>query len=618
MKTVTGFRKTVASGFLCLIASVSNPLSADQAILVLDGSGSMWGQVSGVAKIDIARDVIGDLMLDWNEAVELGITVYGHRRKGDCSDIEALRPVGAVEAAQVAAAVRTINPKGKTPLTAAVRKAADSLRYEEDRATVILLSDGEETCGGDPCAMAKELEAAGVDFTIHVVGFDLSDEQTTNLQCMADNTGGKFLKADDAQQLNDAMQQVKQVVAEKAVSAPEPVKKKKRVIKKQTDSTGTILIPNISTARVNLCSPDVNPDSPGDCYNSADQYWIAELSKDEPSIKVKPGQYRFKIGSHFSQPITVTAGETTEFPLGILNVENLTREDVAVCGLEAPLLDDCGNSAYLGWVGDLSPLDPAFEVLPGSYRLKMGSHFSEPVSVAANETTMYAMAKIDIVDPATSSISICGLLDADFDGCKNSAYEGWVDDIEVGEAVVEVLAGEYRLRFGNHFSAPLQVGGGESVTFALGAVEIPTLESTKVAVCALENPLPEDCGNSAYEGWVGNIDPANPAMALPAGSYQLKVGRHFSDVIEVEAGVIAEFPMGAISITDVGDEKVTVCAQESDCSSSITAGWVGELSGEDRLLELPPGTYKIATGNSRVIVLDGIEVGDGEEVEVEL
>ena len=214
--------KVAAAVSLSLFLPNIPALAADKAVLVLDGSGSMWQQVGSTTKIEIARDVIGDLMLDWSDKVELGLSAYGHREKGNCSDIETLKPIGPVDPKEVAQIVDAISPRGKTPLTAAVRKAADELRFEEDRATVILVSDGEETCGGDPCAVARELEAAGIDFTVHVVGFDLTQEETANLQCIADNTGGKFLEAANAEELHQAMAVVKEVVVESA-KAPEIV-----------------------------------------------------------------------------------------------------------------------------------------------------------------------------------------------------------------------------------------------------------------------------------------------------------------------------------------------------------------------------------------------------------
>ena len=86
----------------------------ERAVLVLDASGSMWGQVDNTSKIAVARSVIGKLMSDWNPQVQLGLTAYGHREKGNCADIETLVPVGKVNADTIMAAVKDLKPKGKT------------------------------------------------------------------------------------------------------------------------------------------------------------------------------------------------------------------------------------------------------------------------------------------------------------------------------------------------------------------------------------------------------------------------------------------------------------------------------------------------------------------------
>ncbi len=174
-------------------------------VLVLDASGSMWGQIEGKAKITIAKEVMADLISELPTDFQTGLMVYGHRRKGDCADIEMLMPVGPHNAVAMNAKVQGISPKGKTPLSESVRQAAKALRYTEERASVVLLSDGLETCHADPCALAAELAMSGVDFTVHVIGFDISQEEQTRLRCMADRTGGLFLAASDAQTLRDAL-----------------------------------------------------------------------------------------------------------------------------------------------------------------------------------------------------------------------------------------------------------------------------------------------------------------------------------------------------------------------------------------------------------------------------
>ena len=144
-------------------AALAMPLAAQEtgrAILVLDGSGSMWGQIDGKAKITIAQEVVGELLPSLPEGQALGLTLYGHRRKGDCSDIETVVAPAQGSHAAILDAVNAVKPKGKTPMTDAIRQAAEALRYTEEKATVILVSDGIETCAPDPCAAARVLEEA--------------------------------------------------------------------------------------------------------------------------------------------------------------------------------------------------------------------------------------------------------------------------------------------------------------------------------------------------------------------------------------------------------------------------------------------------------------------------
>lgn len=195
-------------------AAAQEPEEAPQAMLVLDASGSMWGQVDGRHKIEIARDVIGETVSDWDQSTELGLMAYGHNRQGDCSDIELLVPPGPLDAEAFAAQANSLNPKGKTPLSDAVRQAASVLDYEGRRATVILISDGKETCNLDPCAVGQSLEETGIDFTAHVIGFDVSKEDSIGLRCLAEETGGAYIDAKDSEQLEVALQQTRDVVTD--------------------------------------------------------------------------------------------------------------------------------------------------------------------------------------------------------------------------------------------------------------------------------------------------------------------------------------------------------------------------------------------------------------------
>jgi len=208
---------------LSFVVASSNP----KAVIIFDASGSMWGQINGISKIEIARDVLKNVIKDWNPSIELGVTAYGHRSKGDCSDIETIIPVGKVDKNRVISTVMKIQPKGKTPISRSLKKVANEIRYTEEKATIILISDGKETCDSDPCGTAKELEKEGIDFVTHVIGFNVDKRTDEQLECIASVTGGEYFSAKNAQALNEAMKQiVKKVEVVEEKPKPKPVVRK--------------------------------------------------------------------------------------------------------------------------------------------------------------------------------------------------------------------------------------------------------------------------------------------------------------------------------------------------------------------------------------------------------
>ena len=205
------------------IALAAPANAADDVVIVYDASGSMWGQIDGTSKMEIAQDVMADLVNEWDEATNLGLVAYGHRRQGDCGDIATLIEPGPLDKASFINTVNAIKPKGKTPISASVQHAADLLSYRDRQATIVLISDGLETCNADPCALSQQLAQEGVKFTAHVVGFDLEDDAHASLACIADNTGGIFVPANSAAELHDALDQVQSAMDQPpAPSEPEP------------------------------------------------------------------------------------------------------------------------------------------------------------------------------------------------------------------------------------------------------------------------------------------------------------------------------------------------------------------------------------------------------------
>ena len=187
------------------LAQSNESSNQGRTMIVLDGSGSMWGQIDGVAKLEIARKTLREVLKGVPKSTELGLIAYGHREKGNCKDIELIVPVAFGTALTIADKVDNLKFLGKTPLSAAVQMAAEKLNYTEDKATIILITDGIETCNADVCALGNALEKQGLDFIAHVVGFGLSKQEGEQVACLANNTGGKYFNANDSDALLNAL-----------------------------------------------------------------------------------------------------------------------------------------------------------------------------------------------------------------------------------------------------------------------------------------------------------------------------------------------------------------------------------------------------------------------------
>jgi Ca-activated chloride channel family protein len=184
-------------------------------VFILDASGSMWGQVEGTAKIAIAKKVLAGLVEELPEDAVVGLVAYGHRRKGDCDDVEELMPIGPLKSKKMIARIQALNPKGKTPISRAVRLTAQRIKHLEDETTIILVSDGKETCDPDPCGLVRELKEAGIRFVMHVIGFDVTEEEREQLECMAQAGGGEYFTAKTASDFQLAAKEVVKKASDK-------------------------------------------------------------------------------------------------------------------------------------------------------------------------------------------------------------------------------------------------------------------------------------------------------------------------------------------------------------------------------------------------------------------
>ena len=192
-----------------------NPCTED-AMIVFDASGSMAGNLNqGIAtiipRIDEVRSALAKVLPSITRFRRVGLITYGPGPYQQCNVQLNLKP--APNAADIIMReVNALTPAGKTPLTAAVEQAAEVLDFRAKPGLIVVLTDGEETCGGSPCDLGKRLHAGAAQLTVHIIGFRMKNFSWTGEQsildakCLAEQNGGLYISAESKQDLIDALE----------------------------------------------------------------------------------------------------------------------------------------------------------------------------------------------------------------------------------------------------------------------------------------------------------------------------------------------------------------------------------------------------------------------------
>jgi Ca-activated chloride channel family protein len=195
--------------------------------LILDSSHSMEDKVNNMKKFEIARTVIGELLKSLPDGAYVGLRLYGHlgflphppgrpptkpnpKDPRLNTDSQLVVPIGLLDRARrekIEKAIKAAWPRGNTPLCySLLQSRADFPSHWKGSRLVILVSDGEENCGGKIEDVAAAFRGAGIAVTIHVVGFDIQAiVAKQQLEELARIGGGRYFDAHDAEELTDAL-----------------------------------------------------------------------------------------------------------------------------------------------------------------------------------------------------------------------------------------------------------------------------------------------------------------------------------------------------------------------------------------------------------------------------
>ena len=179
--------------------------------IVVDASRSMWGRMGGQPKMSVAKEILWDVSHWFPQDLNLALRAYGSTspsESADCADSALLVPFADENRGPIRAAIDGLRPLGQTPIAYALQQAGRDFGARNDDRAVVLVTDGIESCGGDPVQAASDLRDQGI--IVHVIGFGLgsaADEDTASLRSIAWASGGRYVTAGSAEELKAALAQ---------------------------------------------------------------------------------------------------------------------------------------------------------------------------------------------------------------------------------------------------------------------------------------------------------------------------------------------------------------------------------------------------------------------------
>ncbi len=566
--------------FLFGITAVSQATGKTNLILIFDTSGSMWGQIDGKAKITIAKEAMDLIVNDLPEDINIGLVAYGHRRKGDCDDVETLIPIGPLDAKAFMTKINALSPKGKTPMLRSIRKTAEAIKHMEDETTILLVSDGEETCDPDPCNFVAELEKLGIKFVLHVVGFDVGGQTEAQLKCMAKAGGGEYFPAKDADKLKDALNEV----IEKTVS---------KNLKVSVFLNGKAI------------GADVKVSDPSSGTVVASR---AASEKKPLMLSVTPGTYTVTVTDEWEQEgrprlvfenVEITDRKvreiTANFGSGILTIWNLKNGKPFKGSVKVTTMDGKTVGGGLKTTYEEKPAE--YKLQPGKYQITAQDSWGTEakidlgtIEISAGQTiekkASFDAGKIVVWiykngKPAHARVKI---VDANGNGSWETTYED-------GPATINKVPGTYQLIAEDSWGSEVRKDGG-TVTLS-GGQEIEkkiSIDTGELTVWTYRNGKPfhgsvivkDMNGKTMGGGWGTTYEDRSADYTLMPGTYKVSAEDSWGDPVvkykfgevEIKAGEtlkkICDFDSPP-SQTEGGPKPSTQSATTPKVESSTTA-----------------------------------------------
>jgi hypothetical protein len=338
-------------------SSVAGVAAGERRIeIIIDASGSMAGRISGgELKIEAAKRAVSELVTKLPGNTVLAFRAYGHQSlkdKHDCKDTQLLTPFGTLSQGRdrIKTLSQGLQARGYTPITYVLQTAAgDFPAGSPGENVIILVSDGKETCEGDPCALARALVKTDPKLVIHTVGFGVDEAARTQLGCIARAAGGRYFAAEDAAQLIDVLGLAVETSSVKVV---------------EEKGDGWLQIKRADLSGHKITNADTGEEA-------------ETASSLRSTVKLPAGIYNVAFGKSIWKSVEVIAGKTTVLEPGFLEVRNAPLHGLDVVEAETGTVH-----------GSVGSLKDNITLIPGSYVVMFGT-IPWPIDVKGGvDTTM--------------------------------------------------------------------------------------------------------------------------------------------------------------------------------------------------------------------------------------
>lgn len=336
--------------------------SKDRSVLlILDASGSMNAKLpGGETRIAVAQRAVKGVASLVSPQTQLSLRMYGAQspaREKNCRDTHLAVPIGSAGAASgpIATAVDAAKAQGYTPISYSLEQAVGDFPADAKQRVIVLVSDGKETCQGDPVVAAKMLASKGI--TVHTVGFIVDTAARGQLQAIARATGGSYFDAPIGPELPDTLKSALNACKKTVVALPP----KPKPGKLRTTSATWLASHAILDAETGQK--------------------VAQFDSSHLEATLPAGIYEVKFGPGSWKGIEVRPGETTTISPGVLQLTP---------NYHASVVDTETGEKH----GSFDNVSSSVTLMPGVYDLRFAKSEWRFIKVDGGKTTKLAPAQV--------------------------------------------------------------------------------------------------------------------------------------------------------------------------------------------------------------------------------